>query len=52
MAQITNLQHVFEEELRDIFSAEEQLVEALGKMAVNSASLTLKNTFEDHEQSK
>lgn len=45
---LDNLADAFYDELRDAFSAEKQLVEALPKMARSAASDELRNAFEHH----
>jgi ferritin-like metal-binding protein YciE len=42
------LEKLFIEELRDLYSAENQLLKALPKMATTAASDELKQAFEDH----
>ena len=50
---MTSLQELFVNELRDILSAENQLVKALPKMAKAATSTELKTGFENHlEQTK
>lgn len=46
--QLTNLKEVFEHELKDLYSAEKQLVEALPKMAESATSSKLKKAIEKH----
>lgn len=43
-----SLQKLFVEELRDLYSAENQLLKALPKMAKSASSDELKQAFEDH----
>jgi ferritin-like metal-binding protein YciE len=43
-----SLQKLFVEELRDLYSAENQLLKALPKMAKTASSDELKQAFEDH----
>lgn len=43
-----SLKDAFYEELRDVLSAEKQLVKALPKMAKNASNDSLKKAFEDH----
>lgn len=43
-----NLHDVLIEQLRDLYSAETQLVEALPKMVGSADNVTLKKAFEDH----
>jgi ferritin-like metal-binding protein YciE len=45
---LDSLRDLFVEELRDLYSAETQLVEALPKMAEAAASPELKSAFEHH----
>jgi len=45
---LNNLADLFHDELRDILSAERQLIEAIPKMAKMAASDELKNAFEKH----
>ncbi len=49
----TNLKGLLIEELRDLYSAEQQMVKALPKMAKAASSDELRSAFEDHlEQTK
>lgn len=43
-----NLEELFEHQLQDLHSAEDQLTKALPKMAKNAADAKLKKAFEDH----
>lgn len=43
-----NLQDLFEHQLKDLYSAERQLLEALPKMAEKANDSKLKKAFEDH----
>ncbi|WP_339839471.1 ferritin-like domain-containing protein [uncultured Maribacter sp.] len=43
-----NLKELFEHQLKDLYSAESQLVEALPKMVKNASDPKLKKAFEDH----
>lgn len=43
-----NLEELFEHQLQDLHSAEDQLIKALPKMAKNAAVAKLKKAFEDH----
>lgn len=43
-----NLEELFEHQLQDLYSAEDQLTEALPKMAKNATHPKLKKAFEDH----
>jgi ferritin-like metal-binding protein YciE len=45
---LNNLADLFHDELRDILSAERQLIEAIPKMAMMAASVELKNAFNKH----
>jgi len=45
---IENANDLFEQELRDVYDAEKQLVKALGKMAKASMSPELRQSFEQH----
>ena len=45
---LDNLRKLFVEELRDLYSAENQLVKALPKMARGASSQELKQALEDH----
>ena len=45
---LDNLRKLYVEELRDLYSAENQLVKALPKMAKGASSAELKQAFEDH----
>jgi ferritin-like metal-binding protein YciE len=50
---LNSLENLFVHELKDLLSAEKQLVKALPKMAKGAASEALKEAFEDHlEQTK
>jgi ferritin-like metal-binding protein YciE len=42
------LEDLFEHQLKDLYSAEEQLIEALPEMAKNAKDSKLKKAFEDH----
>ena len=44
------LQDLFEEQLKDLYSAETQLIEALPKMAEKATTQQLKRAFNDHLQ--
>jgi ferritin-like metal-binding protein YciE len=46
--QINSMQELFVEELRDLYSAENQLLRALPQMAAAAKSNTLKMAFEQH----
>lgn len=46
----TSLRELFIEELKDLYDAENQLIEALPKMAEASMSAELRNAFEEHLQ--
>ncbi|WP_300438969.1 ferritin-like domain-containing protein [Christiangramia sp.] len=43
-----NLKELFEHQLKDLYSAESQLIEALPKMAKNTTNSDLKKAFEEH----
>lgn len=43
-----NLEDLFEHQLKDLYSAESQLVDALPKMVKNANDKKLKKAFEDH----
>lgn len=43
-----NLEELFEHQLKDLYSAETQLLKALPKMAENATDTKLKKAFEDH----
>ncbi len=43
-----NLEELFEHQLQDLYSAEDQLTKALPKMAKNAKDVKLKKAFEDH----
>lgn len=43
-----NLQELFEHQLKDLYSAEDQLTKALPKMVKNAKDAKLKKAFEDH----
>ena len=43
-----NLKDLFEHQLKDLYSAEDQLIEALPKMAKNASNDKLKKAFETH----
>ncbi len=50
---IENLRQLFIDELQDLYSAEDQIIEALPKMAEKSSSGELRNAFNTHlQQSK
>jgi ferritin-like metal-binding protein YciE len=48
MNHLSNLQDLFIHELRDLYSAEKQLVTALPKMAQQATSADLKDAFKNH----
>src|SRR4051812_13077482 len=51
--QMESLQDLFVEELRDVYSAEQQLLKALPRMAKGASSPELRKNFEEHlEQTK
>ncbi|WP_026449481.1 ferritin-like domain-containing protein [Aequorivita capsosiphonis] len=43
-----NLEELFEHQLKDLYSAEDQLTKALPKMVENATDAKLKKAFEDH----
>jgi ferritin-like metal-binding protein YciE len=45
---LENLNDLFVEQLKDLYSAEKQLIEALPKMAKKATSPKLKKAFESH----
>ena len=45
---VTNLSELFEHELRDIYYAEQKLVEALGQLASESIQPQVRQAFESH----
>jgi ferritin-like metal-binding protein YciE len=45
---MNSLRDLFEEELKDLYSAEQQIVKSLPKMASAASSSDLKNAFEHH----
>ena len=48
MTKLKNLDDLFEHEVKDLYSAEKQLLEALPKMAEKAADPRLKQAFEKH----
>jgi len=48
MAKLKSLEDLFEHELKDLYSAEKQLLEALPKMAETASDSRLKRVFENH----
>jgi ferritin-like metal-binding protein YciE len=48
--EIDSLRKLYVEELKDLYSAEKQLVQALPKMAKKATNVQLKRAFEDHLQ--
>ncbi|QCR21402.1 ferritin-like domain-containing protein [Pontibacter sp. SGAir0037] len=48
MAKLKNLEELFHHELKDLYSAEKQLIEALPKMAKKAADPKLREAFESH----
>lgn len=48
MKKLKNLEDLFHHQLRDIYSAEKQLVDALPKMAKEATNKKLKTAFNDH----
>lgn len=45
---LKNLEDLFKHELKDLYSAETQIIEALPKMAKKASNPDLKKAFEDH----
>ncbi len=53
MAEVTSFQELYQEQLRDLYSAENQIIEALPKMVEAAANDQLKQGFQMHlEQTK
>lgn len=50
MAKITSLQEIFVDQLKDLYSAENQLIKALPKMAKAANDPALKKGFLDHQK--
>jgi ferritin-like metal-binding protein YciE len=50
MDKLNNLQDLFVHELKDLYSAEQQILQALPKMASATEHSELKRAFEDHER--
>jgi ferritin-like metal-binding protein YciE len=48
MSKLVNLEDLFEHEIKDLYSAEKQLLEALPKMAETANDPKLKQAFEKH----
>ena len=48
MATLVNLRNLLEHEIEDLYSAEEQIIEALPNMAANATDRQLKNTLREH----
>lgn len=48
MEHLNNMEDLFVHELKDLYSAEQQLIEALPKMANGASSTTLREAFEKH----
>ncbi len=48
MEKITDLQELLKHELKDLYSAEVQMIEAIPKMAEKASNKELKNAFNDH----
>jgi ferritin-like metal-binding protein YciE len=49
MMKLTNLQDLYIEELKDLYSAETQILKALPKMAAAAVSPDLREAFDSHE---
>lgn len=50
MDKLNNLQDLFVHELKDLYSAEQQILQALPKMAQATGHTELRSAFEEHEQ--
>ena len=50
MDKLSNLQDLFVHELKDLYSAEQQILQALPKMAAATEHQELRSAFEEHEQ--
>lgn len=50
MEKLNNLNDLFAHELKDLYSAEQQILQALPKMADSTEHRELRQAFEDHEQ--
>ncbi len=50
MSELNNLEDLFHHQLKDIYSAETQLIDALPEMMQKATSDTLKSAFSDHLQ--
>lgn len=48
MGKLKNLEDLFHHHLKDVYSAEKQLIKALPNMIENSSTDDLKNAFEEH----
>ncbi len=48
MGKLKNLEDLFHHHLKDVYSAEKQLIKALPKMVKNASNKDLKKAFEDH----
>jgi ferritin-like metal-binding protein YciE len=48
MSKLKSLEDLFEHQLKDLYSAEKQLIEALPKMAETASDAGLKKAFESH----
>lgn len=48
MEKLVNLKDLFEHEIKDLYSAEKQLMETLPKLAKKASSDSLKKAFENH----
>lgn len=48
MGKLKNLEDLFHHHLKDVYSAEKQLIKALPKMIKNSSSKDLQKAFEEH----
>lgn len=50
MAKIASMQDLYVDELRDLYDAEHQILDALPKMAEAASSPKLKSAFQEHER--
>ena len=50
MDKLNNLQDLFVHELKDLYSAEQQILQALPKMAAATAHEELRTAFEEHTE--
>jgi ferritin-like metal-binding protein YciE len=50
MAKVTTMEELFLDEIRDLYDAEKQLMEALPQIANAASSAELRNAFEEHRE--